>query len=648
MSQAGATIPPSETHTNQAPVPGAPEGSMPTPTVEGSSSKRKRALDSTAYDAEKHRRVMERIATLEATLDAAESIPPTLKAPVATAPQHSGTNARAIDVHFHFAPADSNTPIPPDQIETTIQQDEERQRQIPIEKSKRLVSKWAWCIPCMARGESHFYLNSAGGLTGTLRGHLIEQHPAIYYAKCLEAGLNDRILESGISAEVQPDFSRAGLTERLVKWLAVDDQAPHVIECPEFRELILYCGQNKIKESDIPHRHKLAKAAWAMYLLEKEVIDAEMKCALGHISLTSDLWTDPNSRSFMAVTAHYIGNDGKLKDRLIAFRKIDGHHTGTTLGHEMMDVLVESGIADNIGCITLDNASNNNSMMEQLVEAFKARGWTFDAKENRIHCFPHVMNLAVQAVTKAFKDSAKSYRDSAEGPIDEKTEAYLQALESDPIEACRKSIAACCSSGLRKEGLRKVIVNGNALGRFRLPNGQPYTIPEVELLRDTPTRQAVVEYAFRNRDAQIPVLSHHQYEVLQDIVSVLSVPHSAQELLSAEKTPTLSLAFPVYEGVIQAWEQLVKKIPELGYAMVHGIGKIRNYINRTQQARVHTLSMIVNPALKFEWFAENWKSPWDRQNVYEIVKNEMLALQSKEYEQALSEYCTTANTALRA
>ncbi|KDN33246.1 hypothetical protein RSAG8_13663, partial [Rhizoctonia solani AG-8 WAC10335] len=538
---------PCSSHT---PSSSAPPASAAAPAVEGSSSKRKRALDPANYDAEKHQRIKDRITMLEATLDAAESVPPTL------------------------------------------QQDEARQLQIPIEKAKRLSSKWLRCMPCMARGESHFYLNSAGGVTGTLRGHLIEQHPSLYYAKCLEAGLVDRLIESGISAELQPDFSRAGLTERLVRWIAVDDQATRVFECPEFRDVILYCGQNKIKEADIPHRSKLAKVAWAMYLLEKETIDAEMKRALGHISLTSDLWTDPNSRSFMAVTSHYIGDDGKLKDRLIAFRKIDGQHTGAHLGQELMDVLLQSGIADNIGCITLDNASNNNSMTEQLVEAFKAHGWTFDANENRIRCFLHVMNLAVQAVIKAFKGSAKSYRDSVEGPVDEKTEAYLQALESDPIEACRTSIAACHASGLRKEGLRK----------FEC--------------------QAVAEYAFRNRDAQIPVISHQQYEVLQDIVSVLSVPHSAQELLSSEKTPTLSLAFPVYEGVITTWEQLAQKIPELGYAIGCGIGKLREYINRTRQARVHTLVMITNPALKFEWLTENWKSPSARHDAAETVREE--------------------------
>lgn len=55
----------------------------------------------------------------------------------------------------------------------------------------------------------------------------------------------------------------------------------NAIESPELRELILFCGQSQINDSDIPHRNKLSTAAWAMYLLEKNKIDEEMKvCSL--------------------------------------------------------------------------------------------------------------------------------------------------------------------------------------------------------------------------------------------------------------------------------------------------------------------------------------------------------------------------------
>ncbi|KAH7332793.1 hypothetical protein B0J17DRAFT_545571, partial [Rhizoctonia solani] len=224
-----------------------------------------------------------------------------------------------------------------------------------------------------------------------------------------------------------------------------------------------------------------------------------------------------------------------------------------------------------VGCITLDNASNNNKLMEELAKEFEARGWPFNANENRIQW------------------------------------AYLQALDSDPFEACRASITACRSSGQRREDLCQIIIDGNALRRFRLPSGESYIIPAIELLRDTPTRWSST-YTMLKRyldlypeSFSLPVLSHRQYESLQDIASVLSVAHSAQELLSAEKTPTLSLAFPVYESVIQAWVGLSSKIPELGIAIGAGIGKLREYVNRTKGARIHTLAVVINPGVKFDF-----------------------------------------------
>ncbi|KAF8595602.1 hypothetical protein BDV93DRAFT_456541 [Ceratobasidium sp. AG-I] len=210
-------------------------------------------------------------------------------------------------------------------------------------------------------------------------------------------------------------------------------------------------------------------------------------------------------------------------------------------------------------------------------------------------------------------------------PIDKETKHYLQALEAQPVDICRASVSACRSSGLRREVFRQTIVDGNRLGTFRLPGGATFLVPLLQLLRDMPTRwsstynmikrylelfPAIVEYAFRIRnDAQIPLVLHKQYEVLQDIVEVLTIAHNAQELLSAKKTPMLALAFPVYTAVIEAWEQLSVAIPELSHAITQGILKIQEYVNRTQNARVHSLAMVVNPSFKLEWISNHWTSP---------------------------------------
>ncbi|KAG8729906.1 hypothetical protein FRC10_003305 [Ceratobasidium sp. 414] len=377
-------------------------------------------------------------------------------------------------------------------------------------------------------------------------------------------------------------------------------QALNVVEAPEFRELVLYCGQGRIKDQDMLHRDKLATAALAMYILEKGKIDNDMKYVRGRISLTSDLWSNGSLCSFMAVTAHYIDKDGFTQD----------HHTGANIGQALFDVLQESNIAEKVGHITLDNASNNNTLMQELAAALGARGIEFDAQRNRIRCFPHVMNLAVNEILKSLVATAASFRaemSATDLPIDQSTELYLQALEA---------------SGLRREGLHNAILEGNRLGRFRGPGGDVYSLPVLQLLREMPTRwsssynmidryivlyPAIVDYAFRAcKDAQIPVVSHKQYEVLQDILSVLRVAHNAQELLSAEKTPTLALAFPIYEAVIEHWEKLCAVIPELSHSITCGILKLQEYVTRTQDAPVHALAMAINPSLKLDWIKEHW------------------------------------------
>ncbi|KAF8594879.1 hypothetical protein BDV93DRAFT_458159, partial [Ceratobasidium sp. AG-I] len=118
--------------------------------------------------------------------------------------------------------------------------------------------------------------------------------------------------------------------------------------------------------------------------------------------------------------------------------------------------------------------------------------------------------------------------------------------------------------------------------------------------------------------------------VLEDIVSVLSIAHNAQELLSAEKTPTLALAFPVYETVIEAWQQLRLSIPELSFAIGSGIDKLQEYVGRTRQVPVHSLAMAVNLSLKFEWIDQHWSAEegsWAR----EVVK-EKVSLKHKHYQ----------------
>jgi hypothetical protein len=89
-----------------------------------------------------------------------------------------------------------------------------------------------------------------------------------------------------------------------------------------------------------------------------------------------------------------------------------------------------------------------------------------------------------------------------------------------------------------------------------------------------------------------------EYEVLNHIHQILEVPHKCQELLAAEKTPTLLLALPAYEALILMWKQLAKEIPELSHYIGLGIAKIMEYILKGRRSRIYALamSMINSPS----------------------------------------------------
>lgn len=128
---------------------------------------------------------------------------------------------------------------------------------------------------------------------------------------------------------------------------------------------------------------------------------------------------------------------------------------------------------------------------------------------------------------------------------------------------------------------------------------------------------------------KIPVISHKQYEVLQDVCSVLSILDHAQELLSAEKTPTLALALPVYEALIQALKDCTFKFPELCDAITCAIRKLESYVVKARDLPVYALAMAINPCLKFKWIDEHCtatKRQQSRVDVKEAVSSSSMHL----------------------
>ena len=67
------------------------------------------------------------------------------------------------------------------------------------------------------------------------------------------------------------------------------------------------------------------------------------------------MWSRTNLESYMAVTAHYASRTGKhlyVRSDLVAFRYIDGSHSGANIGKEFVCILEEIGCLQKVGFVT--------------------------------------------------------------------------------------------------------------------------------------------------------------------------------------------------------------------------------------------------------------------------------------------------------
>lgn len=107
-------------------------------------------------------------------------------------------------------------------------------------------------------------------------------------------------------------------------------------------------------------------------------------------------------------------------------------------------------------------------MMRKMVPLFRERDIPFDAKNNRINCFPHIINIVAQHVIKKVSKSVAADADDAfiftqsRNPDERRAppETFEEACASDPLGRVRKIIVAIRASGQRRDEFNNWIKMG--------------------------------------------------------------------------------------------------------------------------------------------------------------------------------------------
>lgn len=86
------------------------------------------------------------------------------------------------------------------------------------------------------------------------------------------------------------------------------------------------------------------------------------------------MWTSSCQKvGYMVIIGHWIDVDWKLNSRVLNFCNVPPPHSGYVIVDSLYKSLVDWGIEDKIGTITVDNAKANDVAVQTLKDSFSIR-----------------------------------------------------------------------------------------------------------------------------------------------------------------------------------------------------------------------------------------------------------------------------------
>jgi len=170
------------------------------------------------------------------------------------------------------------------------------------------------------------------------------------------------------------------LIHAIMFMICKDNQPLSIVEDEGFKYL-MKTGSPNFK---VPSRRNISSKIFEKYDAMKNIFMAKLK-NVQYFTLTTDIWTDIQTRSYIGVTIHFV-DEYKFNSALLGVYELDERHTSEYIATKLVDVCTEWNITkQKIVAVVTDGAAN----------MIKAIDLSFGKKQN-ILCFAHTLSLVAQ------------------------------------------------------------------------------------------------------------------------------------------------------------------------------------------------------------------------------------------------------------
>eukprot|EP00474_Spongospora_subterranea_P005608 CRZ06066.1 hypothetical protein [Spongospora subterranea] len=380
-----------------------------------------------------------------------------------------------------------------------------------------------------------------------------------------------------------------------------------LVESETFLTLLKLCIKCKRENVFIPKADALKNGVMKRTLKMKEDLKKSFSNASSAVHLCLDMWTSPNMFSFLAVTAHFIDSDWNLVERLLTFQDTTDH-TGAGMAALVKETMVEFDFAARLGCLTMDNASNNDTLVSALsqhLQEISTNGINgipakWDPIHSRIRCLPHVINLAAQAFLKAFGDedtllvSDDDVPDVSSSNILKRLRYIVKKLRSSPSQ--RKQFLGQCELA----NVERLMLILDVRTRW---NSTFYMIQRAVKVRCGMQNWLRTDPEIGRAKLGCMQFCQDEWERLERVSCLLEMFENASKLMSGEKYPTLSFVMPIFIELftfIERQVQIPLDDPMLGpLNAAHAV--LAKYYSFTDDSHYYLLAVLLDPRFKTKY-----------------------------------------------
>jgi hypothetical protein len=408
----------------------------------------------------------------------------------------------------------------------------------------------------------------------------------------------------------------------------------------------LLCFQNPRIKDLVPQSHNTAMS-WVMaeYTRHQAIVIRSIARAKSKLTISFDGWKANNDvLDLFGVVVHYLGEDDKLHNVVLAMRDTLGSHTGANMADHLFDVLKEYQISGNqIAYFAANNATNNDTALAALSERV-----AIDPVASRPRCTGHIFNLVCNATLFSKPDKAAladsvldfsqggSQVDDSKGTpkikevIDLETvlqygseeEQHRAWQKHGPIGRLHNLVTHIKANNRRRALFESKQVEANESGetshtkilRLVTNGGIRWNSTYLMIERAIHLRDALSLYQDHPETGleDDDLVSKNDWEELGHFRDLLKPIHEVSIYVQSVGTNAGAL-----HNTLTSMDYLLHHLetrrsqPGTRHFMASlnvGWMKLRKYYQKTDLTPAYIMAVFLNPHYKYGWFEEHWES----------------------------------------